>query len=64
MFDITIVGQSFCYKPKHRRHGTIIHRVSDEEAVGLLSGDAVSAHLPGDSAIMNRGRTSRARSTA
>lgn len=64
MFDVTILGQSFCYKPKHRRHGTIIHRVSDEEAAGLLSGDAVSAHPPGDSAIMNRGRTSRARSTA
>jgi len=64
MFDITIVGQSFCYRPRHRRHGTMIHRVSDEETAGLLSGDPVSAHLPGDSAIMNRGRTSRAQSTA
>jgi hypothetical protein len=64
MFDVTILGQSFCYKPRHRRHGTIIHRASDEEVAGLLSADALSAHPPGDSAIMSRGRTSRARSTA
>ena len=46
MFDITIIGQSFCYRPRLRRHG----RVLDEEETGLLSGD---------SAIMNRGRTTR-----
>ena len=45
MFDITIMGQSFCYRPRLRRH-----RILDEEETGLLSGD---------SAIMNRGRTTR-----
>jgi hypothetical protein len=46
MFDITIIGQSFCYRPRHRRHS----RVLDEEETGLLSGD---------SAVVNRGRTAR-----
>lgn len=46
MFDITIIGQSFCYRPRPRRHS----RILDEEETGLLSGD---------SAIMNRGRTTR-----
>ena len=46
MFDITIIGQSFCYRPRVRRHS----RILDEEETGLLSGD---------SAIMNRGRTTR-----
>ena len=46
MFDITIIGQSFFYRPRHRRHS----RVLDEEETGLLSGE---------SAIMNRGRTTR-----
>ena len=46
MFDITIIGQSFCYRPRPRRYS----RVLDEEETGLLSGDP---------AIMNRGRTTR-----
>ncbi|KDR81691.1 hypothetical protein GALMADRAFT_58600 [Galerina marginata CBS 339.88] len=58
MFDITIVAQSFIYRPRHRRHSTTHSRVLDEEEAGLLSGDALSAHPPGDSAILNRGRTS------
>ena len=45
MFDITIIGQSFCYRPRPRRH-----RILSEEETGLLSGD---------SALMNRGRTTR-----
>ncbi|KAF4614525.1 hypothetical protein D9613_003127 [Agrocybe pediades] len=62
LFDITIVGQSFCYRPKHRKHLSVSHRVVDEEEAGLLSAD-VSAHPSGsDSAILNRGRTSRTRS--
>ncbi|CAA7271627.1 unnamed protein product [Cyclocybe aegerita] len=62
IFDITIVGQSFCYRSRHRRHATMAYsRVPDEEESGLLSGDALSAHPPGDSAILNRGRTSRTR---
>ncbi|KAF8798096.1 hypothetical protein BYT27DRAFT_7124378 [Phlegmacium glaucopus] len=56
MFDITIVGQSFCYRPRPRRHLSTYGRASDEEEAGLLSADALSPHPPGDSAIMNRGR--------
>ncbi|KAF8965250.1 PQ loop repeat-domain-containing protein [Flammula alnicola] len=62
MFDITIVAQSFCYKPRHKRHASAHVRVLDEEEAGLLSGDALSAHP--DSAITNRGRTSRTRGVA
>ena len=54
MFDITIVSQSFCYRPRLRRHS----RALDEEETGLLSADMLSPHPPADSAIMNRGRTS------
>ncbi|KAF9535260.1 PQ loop repeat-domain-containing protein [Crepidotus variabilis] len=62
MFDITIVSQSFCYRPRqHRRHHAATYaRVPDEEEAGLLSGDALAAHPSADSAyISNRGRTSR-----
>ncbi|KJA27109.1 hypothetical protein HYPSUDRAFT_131638 [Hypholoma sublateritium FD-334 SS-4] len=54
IFDMTIVAQSFCYKPRHRRHASAhVVRPFDEEEAGLLSGDALSAHP--DSAITNRG---------
>lgn len=56
MFDITIVGQSFCYRPRHRRRLYTHSRALEEEA-GLLSADALSDDLPDNSAIMNRGRT-------
>lgn len=59
MFDITIVGQSFCYRPRPRRH---LSRALDEEEAGLLSGSDTLPPCPsGDSAVMNRGRTSRTR---
>ncbi|KAH9483919.1 Lysosomal amino acid transporter 1 [Psilocybe cubensis] len=65
LFDITIVSQSFCYRPRPRRHNPASHsRTVDDEEAGLLSGDALSAHLPGDSAILNRGRASRTRSSS
>ena len=58
IFDMTIVAQSFIYKPRHRRHASAhVVRTFDEEEAGLLSEDALSAHP--DSAITNRGRTSR-----
>ncbi|KAL0946624.1 hypothetical protein HGRIS_012820 [Hohenbuehelia grisea] len=41
MFDITIVSQSFIYRPKHRRHHKI-RTHDDEEAAGLLSADALA----------------------
>ena len=60
MFDITIVGQSFCYKSRHKRHSSLHARLLDEEEAGLLSDDALSRHP--DSAITNRGRASRSHS--
>lgn len=61
MFDVTIVSQSFCYRPRHRRHSTTVHtRVPDEAERGLLSDDALGApHRSTESdSIPNRGRTS------
>jgi hypothetical protein len=63
MFDITIVTQSFIYRPRPKRQHTT-PRLLEEEA-GLLASDALSPHPPldtGDSAIMNRGRAARTRS--
>ena len=57
MFDVTIVSQSFCYRPRHRRHSMAVHaRVPDEEESGLLSDDALST--PESSSSLNRGRKS------
>lgn len=66
MFDVTIVMQSFIYRPRSRRH-ILTHSRLTEEETGLLSEDTLLAHPSGsDSAasIMNRGRTSRTRTTA
>ncbi|KAJ7581264.1 PQ loop repeat-domain-containing protein [Mycena floridula] len=59
MFDVTILTQSFLYRPKHhRRQRTRIDTV--EEEAGLLSGD--STHNPprsaAESVVHSRGRTS------
>lgn len=65
MFDMTIVTQSFLYRPKPRRHLTRSRLSLSEEEAGLLSGDGLheSGHLSHpDSPIMNRGRASRTRS--
>ncbi|KAF9013904.1 hypothetical protein BDQ17DRAFT_1418849 [Cyathus striatus] len=63
LFDVTIVAQSFIYRPRHRRHLLTHSRLVEEES-GLLAGDVLSAHPPlttGESAISPRGRTSRTR---
>lgn len=50
MFDITIVIQSFLYKPKHKRQhaknksSTAIEAGTAEEISGLLAGDALAKH--------------------
>jgi len=51
MFDVTIVTQSFIYRPRHRRH---IHGRYEEEG-GPLMGDG------SESPALHRGRTSRIR---
>jgi hypothetical protein len=60
MFDVTIVSQSFCYRPRHRRHSIAVHaRTSDDEESGLLSDDALNTPAPTESSSsLNRGRTS------
>ncbi|KAJ6502446.1 PQ loop repeat-domain-containing protein [Mycena sanguinolenta] len=44
MFDVTIVGQSWLYRPRPRRHGR--SRTQLEEEGGLMAGDAL-AHASG-----------------
>jgi hypothetical protein len=47
MFDITIVMQSFIYKPKHKsrsRSTTTIEVGTAEESSGLLTSDALAKH--------------------
>jgi len=58
MFDITIVAQSFIYRPKPRRL-SILHSGRHEEGSALLGSDAL-AH-PTESTAVNRGRGSRTR---
>ena len=53
LFDVTIVTQSFIYRPRHRRNTT--HARVEEEA-GLLTGDSLAVN---DSTALPRGRTSR-----
>lgn len=63
-FDITIVAQSFIYRPKPRRHHTAIRTIDEEEA-GLLASADLGPHPPlsaGEAAIVNRGRPGRTRS--
>ncbi|KAG5653832.1 hypothetical protein H0H81_010105 [Sphagnurus paluster] len=61
MFDVTIVGQSFIYRPRHRRHGPM-HSSRIEEETGLLSGDTVARQASG-STVLPRGRSSRTRTS-
>lgn len=57
MFDITIVSQSFCYRPRHRRHSTAVHaRLPDEAERALLSDNGLGPTE--SSSLLNRGRTS------
>lgn len=59
MFDVTILTQSYIYRPKPRRQRTRANTV--EEEAGLLSGDSVNPHPPyssNDSVVHSRGRTS------
>jgi len=58
MFDITIVTQSFIYRPRPRRQALSYSRL-DEEETGLLTGESTMArHASGS---LPRGRTSRTR---
>ncbi|KAG5647240.1 hypothetical protein DXG03_000775 [Asterophora parasitica] len=60
LFDVTIVGQSLVYRPRHKRHA-VYSRV-DEEETGLLTGDSVARHgeLPrGRSSLFARDSTVR-----
>lgn len=45
MFDITIVTQSFLYRPKAHLRGRHLSRAHEEEE-GLLSADATGAEDP------------------
>jgi len=58
MFDITIVTQSFIYRPRPRRHN-LAHIRLDEEETGLLTGESMVR--PNTSDSLPRGRTSRTR---
>lgn len=51
MFDVTIVTQSFIYRPKHKRRYTrsrsntaTLEVGTTEERSGLLAGDALTKH--------------------
>ena len=46
MFDITIVTQSFLYRPKPHARGRHSSRAIHEEEEGLLSADATGAGDP------------------
>ena len=46
MFDITIVAQSFIYRPKPFTRGRRISRTVNEEEAGLLSAGATGAEDP------------------
>ena len=43
MFDVTIVTQSFLYRPKAHLRGRHASRTINEEEEGLLSADATGA---------------------
>ena len=43
MFDVTIVTQSFIYRPKAHTRGRRASRTVNEEEAGLLSADATGA---------------------
>lgn len=43
MFDITIVTQSFLYRPKHLHRGRRPSLTANEEEQGLLSADTTGA---------------------
>ncbi|PFH54276.1 hypothetical protein AMATHDRAFT_72778 [Amanita thiersii Skay4041] len=53
MFDITIVTQSFIYRPRRRRHSLLNNTLVSEET-GLLSGDGINNEA------LSAGRTSAA----
>ncbi|KAL1747564.1 PQ loop repeat-domain-containing protein [Schizophyllum fasciatum] len=63
-FDITIVAQSFIYRPRHRRHRSRLEegsssrtRMVEEERSSLLSGDVLAYHR-GSSEAYHRGASS------
>ena len=60
MFDITIVTQSFIYRPRHRRHNLLEHVRLDEEETGLLTGESM---VRPNADFLPRGRTSRTRTS-
>ncbi|KAF8077865.1 CTLH/CRA C-terminal to lish motif domain-containing protein [Lyophyllum atratum] len=51
VFDITIVAQSFIYRPRHRRHSALYSSRMEEEA-GLLTGESIARH-PSDSTSLD-----------
>lgn len=59
MFDVTIITQSFIYRPKPRRPPRTSIRNVEEEA-GLLSADSLahSSHNSSEGIVHSRGRTS------
>lgn len=59
MFDITIVAQSFIYRPWSRRYSLVQSRI-DEEETGLLTGEEFH---PSDSSALPAGRTTRIRTS-
>ncbi|TFK42501.1 PQ loop repeat-domain-containing protein [Crucibulum laeve] len=64
IFDITIVGQSFIYRPRPRRLNSTHSRIIEEEA-GLLAGDPLSAHpqiSAAESAVTSRASSTSAKS--
>ncbi|KAK7054771.1 hypothetical protein VNI00_003234 [Paramarasmius palmivorus] len=66
MFDITIVIQSFIYRPKPRRHTRSMSRTIGEEERGLLAGDSLARPQPynaNDSVVHSRDRTSSSHRT-
>lgn len=58
MFDVTIVMQSFVYRPRPRRHN-LAHSRLDEEETGLMTGESMVR--PNTSDSLPRGRSSRTR---
>jgi hypothetical protein len=57
MFDITIVSQSFIYRPRthHHRGRSTRSRHLDEEAAGLLAGDSLAPPSLGSSGLSQHG---------
>jgi hypothetical protein len=61
VFDITIVTQSFIYRPHPRRQASMRSRFSEEEESGLLNRDSLARprrDSTSESVAQSQGRTS------